>query len=132
MATQITLVHFYPVFLRLTEEALREAGLAVTSFDDAMQAWAYLKGGDTDFLVAQIGAPPGQPCGVALALGGRHINPKLRAVLLATPCEVEYAEGVGDVLSTLLSPRSVASHVVQVLASPPSRLYRELLEPEVF
>jgi hypothetical protein len=97
-----------------------------------MQAWVYLKGGDTDLLVTQIGSPPGQPCGVALVLGGRYTNPKLRAVLLATPCEVEYAEGVGDVLSTLLAPRSVAGHVMQMLASPPSRLYRELLEPEVF
>jgi hypothetical protein len=132
MTTRITLVHFHPVFLRLTEEALREAGFAVTSLDDAMRAWAYLKRGDTDLLIAQIGSPPGQPCGVALALGGRHVNPILQAVLLASPCEVEYAEGAGEILSTLLSPKSVAEHVMRMLASPIPRPYSELLDPEVF
>jgi hypothetical protein len=130
MTVRITLVHFHPVFLRLTEEALQQAGFAVTSFDDALQAWVYLRKGDTDLLVAQIGSPPGQPCGIALALGGRHINPTLGAVLLASPCEVEYAEGVGEILSTLLSPTSVAGHVMRMLASPVHRAYSELSDRE--
>jgi hypothetical protein len=120
MPVRITLVEYERERLTLIATVLRQAGLTVTAFDDSIKAWDHLKLGDTDLLVAKVGAPPGRPCGVALALGGRYINRHLKVVFLAHEHEVQYAEAEGEVLSALQSPESVAQHIVEMFTPSPN------------
>lgn len=112
MPVHVALVHSDPQFLTATEQGLQSVGFVITAFGDFMQAWSHVTRGNFDVLVAQAGAPPGQPCGVALATAGIFNNPRLEAVLLATQHEVEYAESVADVLNAAVTARILVDYLV--------------------
>jgi hypothetical protein len=84
---RIALVEYDCKVLILTAQALRQAGFTVTpSSTQCRRGSASLRPKMISWLRGS-GAPPGMPCGVALALGGLYANSTLKVLLLATEQE---------------------------------------------
>ena len=121
MPARIVLVDDDPDFIARTVAALREAlSQDVLSFTNSPSALDALEGVERiELLITRVQFPPGQPHGVALARITRMKQRGVKVLFMSRPENVEFTEGVGEVLVFPLMPADVVAKAREMLASTP-------------
>ena len=120
MAAPIVVVHDEPDFLAQASAALASTGYPIITFVDSSSAWDALSAAaEVKLLITRVQFPPGQPHGVALALGARRKHPKLSILFTAKPEYADRAFSVGEFLTLPVDMLDLVAAVDRLLKAAP-------------